>query len=449
MAEIERARALDPLGPVQVLVGSNLLGLYLRRVLARRLGACAFVQTWTFLDLAEHRAGSTLRAAGRSPLPPLGADLIVSRAVASLPRGELDPVRGAAGLPRALLASIRDLKDAAWSPEDLTAAIAAHGFESSQYAKLERLCEIWSLYERGLREAHFYDRPDLLAAGGRSGPPPGSWNAAPLLVYGFYDLTELQWRLILAESAGRAAAAFVPWEDGGRFDFARALLERLGGAGFLEVQAPGEGGPEEDRAAPLSTDQTGWSRMERPALEILSAPTVDREAAEILRRVLGWAEEGIPFEEMALVTPRWDEASMALVRALGRAGIPFVLQGGRPLAGRRAARSAAALLAIVDEDWSREAVLRFLSIADLQPAITRHSAALAADWDLLTAEAGISGGRERLREGAAGLVARLSGLVTELEARAARGVTAEDAAEDATDEGEQTLGPADAIGDTR
>jgi hypothetical protein len=96
--EVRRAREADPLRPIDLLVGSNLLGIHLRRLLARRLGALADVRTSTFLDLARARAERALAGEGQRPLPPLGDDLIIGGIVSSLPSGgTFDPVRETPG----------------------------------------------------------------------------------------------------------------------------------------------------------------------------------------------------------------------------------------------------------------------------------------------------------------------------------------------------------------
>src|SRR6185369_16787670 len=83
--EVRSARSADPLRPIDLLVGSNLLGVYLRRLLARRLGAVAGVKPLTFLDLARRWAGPFFLASGASPMPPFADDVLIRHVVKSLP----------------------------------------------------------------------------------------------------------------------------------------------------------------------------------------------------------------------------------------------------------------------------------------------------------------------------------------------------------------------------
>src|SRR5437867_3185185 len=177
--EVRRARASDPLRAIDLLVGSNLLGLYLRRLLARRLGAIAAVRPLTFLDLARRVAEPSLLASGLRPLPPLGDELLVGRAVADLPPdGYFEPVRALEGFRGALLASIRDLKDAGWTPAHLAASIEEARMSGEALRKLIQTLRIYRSYEEALRAARLYDRSDLLArAAALSGTAPSGPEA--------------------------------------------------------------------------------------------------------------------------------------------------------------------------------------------------------------------------------------------------------------------------------
>src|SRR5436309_1799592 len=213
--EVRRARAVDPLRPIGLLVGSNLLGLYLRRLLARRLGAIAAVRTLTFLDLAERRAGPALCASGRQPLPPLGGEILLGRLLAGAGEGSyFGAVGSLEGLRGALLETIRDLKEAGWSPSDLRRSLRGARYAGARGRRLAALAEIYERYEASLR-AGFYDRSDLLAEAATLAERARRSAEGPLLlVYGFYDLIALQWRLLRAESRLRETVVFVPWDEG-------------------------------------------------------------------------------------------------------------------------------------------------------------------------------------------------------------------------------------------
>ena len=71
------------------------------------------------------------------------------------------------------------------------------------------------LYERylaALTEQRFYDVNMVMERAVRALEVAAA--AAPLMIYGFYDFTPLQQRLIAATVRGRDVLAFFPWRRG-------------------------------------------------------------------------------------------------------------------------------------------------------------------------------------------------------------------------------------------
>lgn len=450
VSEVRRARDADPLRPIDVLVGSNLLGLYLKRLLARRFGALAAVRPLTFLDLARRWAERSLLSTGLRPLPRLGEEILVGHAVAALAGGAyFEPVRSFPGFRPSLLASIRDLKDAGWTPPDLEHAIVGGRGPAESRTKLLQLLKAFERYEGGLRTAGFYDRSDLLARagacaedlrdprsnpgeavgdrrgldGGRSPAPARASRAGPesplLLVYGFYDLLEVQWRLLRAVARFSETVVFVPSGDGPPLAFARPLLAKLEREGFDVHETGNTAAPLLVADTPAAPDReaseapaSSASRVEEgPAtgspprhgsrtVRVLSAPGESRQAAEITRQVIAWAEEGIRFGDMAVLARLADPALTEAARALERARVPYVLSAGRPFTASRAARTALHLLKIPSSEWGRDEVISFLAIADPPSGSASTDVPLEnlhvdpAEWDLVSAEAGIVKGKE-------------------------------------------------------
>ncbi|HEX9427843.1 MAG TPA: hypothetical protein VGA64_08650, partial [Candidatus Polarisedimenticolia bacterium] len=76
VSQIEVLKRGDPLSPCLLLVGSNLLGLHLTRLVARQLGSVAGMRTVTFLDLARILAAPTVSASSLRDLPKMGERLL-------------------------------------------------------------------------------------------------------------------------------------------------------------------------------------------------------------------------------------------------------------------------------------------------------------------------------------------------------------------------------------
>src|SRR5262249_57811892 len=137
--------------------------------------------------------------------------------------GYFDPVRETPGFRAGLIVSIRDLEDAGWMPADLRRRLASVRLEADVRRKLESVAGIFESYERERVARRLYDRSELLARAaeapgaavrGVSGAPSGSGGDGPFLVYGFYDLNELQWRLFQAPAPAAAAVALPPPRGG-------------------------------------------------------------------------------------------------------------------------------------------------------------------------------------------------------------------------------------------
>src|ERR1700752_121178 len=75
--EIAGLQSEDPLAPVAILVGSNVLATYLKYRIAERVQAAAHLRFYTFLDLAARLASASPHQAGRPRLPRLGASVIL------------------------------------------------------------------------------------------------------------------------------------------------------------------------------------------------------------------------------------------------------------------------------------------------------------------------------------------------------------------------------------
>ena len=434
-------------------MGSNLLGLYLRRRLARRLGAVAGVRTLTFIDLAGRMAVAATSAPDPGPLSSLGADLLMARTLAESARGGyFEPVRALRGVRRALLAAVRDLKDAGWSPDDLGRAIRGAKLDREAWRKLQAVHTIYSAYQQALRGSCLYDRSDLLARAVRAasesqeGGQPGV-----LFVYGFYDLIGLQERLLGGVCAGRETIVFSPIGVGPAFEYAKRFREWLEKEGF--ECGPAVPPAPADRADPDAQVPEPQALAERlfledalpieersgdrpgddadPAVRFVSAPGRQREAIEIARLVLRWAGKGIPFRDMAILCRAGTGYIDEIARALARAHVPSHLQGGNPLAVTRAAQTAAALMTVAEQEWSPSAVLDFFNIADLEDGVAGGAPVVASEWDLIVRETGLAGGPTRWAgDLAAAIEAATARLRREEEAAAARG-----GAEDDEDDG--------------
>ena len=208
---VEKVRAIkrnDPLAPVTVIVGSNLQHIYLRRVLAKELGAVVNVRFHTLLDLAgEIQTFSATHNESMLALPEGAEALILRSVLEDARRNDNDIVfrPEASGLPEAIAATMRDLREGAIGADDLRQSAAPGdkrwtlaGIYESFRDRLKGFIDRTLILERAARE-----QSEIISA---------SLSGSPVLVYGIYDLNELQFRLLLGVASGSAQlTVLVPW----------------------------------------------------------------------------------------------------------------------------------------------------------------------------------------------------------------------------------------------
>ena len=383
---IRAAKASDPAAPVVVLVGSNMLALYLRRLVAGGMPLWD-VRFVTFAELARGLGGPQLDEAGRRPLPDLAEQVLLEGIVRQHAAGYFEPVADLPGFVRTAAASIRDLKEAGIGP------VALRRVRSP---KLNAFRTFYAAYEKALDTLGFYDGADLLAAAADAAPGSNVIAGAAFIAYGFYDLNGLQRRLVAALAArAPSAAALVPAGPGPAFRYARPLVDWFSEIGFASRQAD----PERD---PLATSLFGpatGAPADAPEVRILSTAGESREVREVVRQVLALAERGVPFHEIGVLLRHPETYARILREAFERSGIPCFLSGGVPLAETREARSLALLAHLLAGDLPRADVMQFVHFAPLAFDQLIGHVPNTSQWELLSIEAGVVEGLEGWRRG--------------------------------------------------
>ncbi len=376
---IRAAKADDPGAPVIIMVGSNLLAIFLRRLLAEQMPLWN-VRFFTLAEIARRFGVPALRARGRRPLPAGAEPLLVRECIRECASGYFEQVADLPGFVRTAAASIRDLKEAGLEPGALGRA------RGDKFAALRRIFET---YERRLAALGFYDDADMAAAAAKTAPGSDYVRQSALIVYGFHDLNGLQRRLVLALASGaRSAAAMAPWLDAPAFQYARPLVNWFAEHGFRRRPAPRAG---DSMAGRLFGLPAGTS-LDAPPARVLSVPGEVREAREVVREVLDLAASGIPFHEIGVLLRNPEAYSRLLRDAFELCGVPCFLAGGAPLRETRSARSLEMLAALLGGDLPRARVMQFVHFAPIAfDALIGHKPN-RPHWDLLTIQAGIVDG---------------------------------------------------------
>ena len=375
-----RIRAVKKNAPgasVLVLVGSFALTQYLPRRIA------ADVPLWNvhFLDfrgLINRLTPPLLRASGRRRLPRAAAKLVIGDVVSKGDAGYFARVAALPGFAGAAAETIRDLKDA---------GVASAALGRSRDGKAAALKRIFDGYDAALETSARCDNADLLALAAGAAPESGFVRESDFIAYGFYDLTGLQRRLVLAlASAARSACVMAPFEDAPACDYARPLLDWLRANNFTEAAAASDA-----MTARLFTSPNGEA-LDDGRFRIVSAPGEAREVREIVRQVLASAKQGVPFHEIGILLHQRETYSRLLRDALDACGIPYFILGGAPLAETREARSLVMLGNLLAGDLPRTDVMEFVHFAPIDFGRLLGRSPNTPAWDLLTIEAGIIAG---------------------------------------------------------
>lgn len=344
---------------LNILVASGLQRRYHQRRLARNAakaaspGAHAAIYFFTPTDLASEIAARS-DAPPRQPLPP-GADrLLMEDLLNRLAKAgpaerlqQLDPL--SPGLAAALAVTLTDLREGGVSPDQFA------GFASERRAAVIRdLARVYRLWMEQIDEKQLRDRPalyeDALSEHATDAHVRAALGGAPLAVVGMYDLTRVQRALIhrCSEVADVDMIAPLP----GRAGYARDTIETL--ADECGVPTTGDGG--ETAAA----ETTGFSAADPNA-----------EAAEVARRVLDAAHDGVKFNEIAIFHRGGAPADARITDALGRAGIPCFTSGGTPVLQTAAGRAALNLIELLGDEPRRPQLLDLLGSPALRGRL-RH-----------------------------------------------------------------------------
>jgi RecB family exonuclease len=328
----------DPLRPVEVLVGSNLVALYLRRGAAEKLGAVANLRFLTFLDLAR----KIVPGAGLAPsLPALGEALLARQALAASPEARaFGLLRDRPSLRQALVRTADDLRDAGIPANDLPRLLAAAAASPDRKLFLSALAASVVDFER--RRSRFADATGLLARAGTA-PIPRSGN--PLLVYGLYDLGGLRERLLANVASARPVLAYVP-DDGeaeplGTLPVRSPLFERILGVSAERVSGPPP-----------------------PPARIVVAPSDGSEARETVRELLAAVDEGIPLHRIAILVRNPERQEAALTAELELRNIPFFRPAGPGFSRSPLGRAARALVRLAAENFPAEVLRELLDFLE-------------------------------------------------------------------------------------
>ncbi len=369
--------------------------------LVHRAGGLAGVHRLTLIQLARDLAWPSMADLHLAPVTALGAEALAARAVyharAAHELKYFEPVAELPGFARVLSRTLSELRLAGIDCEALSPSEALSRGEALSRSGQHRinggtdpradLARLLARYQAELEDRSLADLARVLELASKAAESDRHrWLGLPVVLLDA-PLESRAHRELFARFAARAPlvlAAIGPDSESGRDAKHASRCDSMAEAlGIIGKAAAGEdldatislAAPMEHLRKYLFEENTPAPDSGDSCLEIFSAPGEGLEAAEIARRILRIAREGVPFDRMAILLRSPERYQPLIEDALHRARIPAYFSKGsaRPDPGGRAFL---ALLKCAAEKCSASLFSEYLSLGQVPPA---HGPARSAD----------------------------------------------------------------------
>jgi len=397
---VQDRKGKDPLRPVVVLVGSNLLQIYLRRKMAVWMGGHVNVRFVTFIDLAGVLADGKLEDLGQIRAPVTAEEIFAKEVCSKIPGdGYFYPLHNRRGFHRLLRNVFSDLRLACMGVENLLHVAGA--CDSSAREKLQELAHLYDHYQKRLSQKA-YDESDLFRLAAEEAPAfPRLLDTDELLVYGMYDFNAAQRKVLESLLPHLRMLVFLPWEPSRAFRFACPTLSWLKSHGFRvsrTMESETDHSIDKLRRRLFTIGPRAGTAVVDPCVIVVGAPGEVGEIREIAREILRLAADGIPFHEMGVLLRSREPYARLVQEIFEPLGIPYCLIPGVPLETTSAGRGVRMLLDLVDTPFRRFDVMEFIASAPVPFGTILGCAddeCAIAKWNVLSMEAGVIRGREQ------------------------------------------------------
>jgi hypothetical protein len=387
MDTISELQCEDSLLEIHVLVGSNILGTYLKRRLAQGGWTAANIRFHTFLDLGSRLAAVSRKTAEKPRLPGLGASILLEDLLSEKTPAVYEALSGYRGFRNALLDTFRDLRDAGFTPRELDAAVK----KNNNPDRREHLLGFADLYRRYRERAGlFHDADDDFRTAIRNAAENGeSPPFRQLLIYGIYDVTGQQSRLLSALKDSLDLIYFIPFVDESVSEFARSFIEsRTAELDVVPVHLQPDSSSNSLQS--LAEGAFGFSGRTEPPCDddgsfaLISVPGESRAAVEILREIFRAVHDGTirGLHEAAVILRQPENDIPILVEMFRLRGVSCFIQGGLSFAERPLGKAVLALSRLGSSSFAREAVLSTMEL--VHAALPDESTWDVQGWRVLT-----------------------------------------------------------------
>jgi ATP-dependent helicase/DNAse subunit B len=242
-------------------------------------------------------------------------------------------------------------------------------FPSRLMRRLDLVFEVSRSYEKIFKEKNLYDQEDELQLILKK-----KGKISFLAISGFYDITELEWRL-LKHLLSRAENSWVSVPFFSEEVLSSGFISRLEESFKIEKKVIKKSGEKKIFLERFSSRES--------------------EVKEIARKILSLKEERVTFHQILVTFPSLESYASFIERIFSSYGIPFNLSCGKPLKQSPPVRDILFLLRSISENFPRNIFSQVLS----SPFFSLVPEELKGKLEMITCEAQIVKGEEEWKEG--------------------------------------------------
>jgi ATP-dependent helicase/nuclease subunit B len=346
------------------------------RGFAQRAGATFGLHRFSVTQLAGRLAVGKLAGAGVAPASAVGAEALASRAAfEASTRYELcyfAPITKFPGFARATAATIGDLRSARISVEKLQ-TLDESGADNAA---------LLDSFEEQMDEILIADRTALFESALEAVLSGAELAKHPMLFLDVPVHSAIERAFLIALASRTKEALFTcPAGDLRTLQNLRAIPGLVAEG---PIPKPSHSSSLARLGSYLFTEPVPPQSTADNSVVFFSAPGEERESLEIARRILTEAENGIPFDRIAVLLRAPQNYSSLMEAALRRAGVPAYFARGN----RRpdpTGRALLALLACAAEDLSARRFAEYLSFAQV-PELAQDGRPLKSGADFVPPE---------------------------------------------------------------
>ena len=189
----------------------------------------------TLEEFAREVSTPNLLSRGTNEIPSHADELIIGHISKSLAERDkkfyFHDITDHPGFHRAILATLKDLKDACLSPEQMDHILSDTKIaEQVHLPKLKDLLNLWKAYERRLKDLRWYDESDVLISACQSVKDwPYLKQTPKMVIYGFYDFNIVQKSLVQTCLDEKETMIFLPYQPTPAFEISETDVEMAQG----------------------------------------------------------------------------------------------------------------------------------------------------------------------------------------------------------------------------